>query len=394
MGWFAAGVDPSVRQRHVSNGLDNILLKGDGQMARRSGFTLIELLVVVSVIAILISVLLPALNGARREGQSVVALNNARQAVVATNAFLANGGFSFGGGSTEDFPPAYLYTPQDSAGRGTTRFSLADQEQTLPPDSAYLHWSWFLFGNEFTPEESFQSPLVSDGGAPATNPGENPVDWVDNQLNSEGGTIGSRRPEDLQAKRMAFAPNAALMPRNKFFRPGEDPPAWRDRFVWVDTVRASDIGSPDATVLFTEYADRGASPWKSIGVDQRDGEGNFRMVSHRPLDAMAHIGGGTDYGNKRVTKVPGEPNFRYINVPNELFEWEDLVDRNGVINGEGIAIANAVGRHHPGERTAFVYVDGSGERTTVAETLTDYKWGREHYVSGTDIDFENFPSDR
>lgn len=55
----------------------------------KKGFTLVELLVVISIIALLLSVLMPSLQRAREQGKAVVCRNNVRQLVIANTGYAA-----------------------------------------------------------------------------------------------------------------------------------------------------------------------------------------------------------------------------------------------------------------------------------------------------------------
>ena len=77
---FIAAPSPRLQRRHAEASSTHT----------QHGFTLIELLVVISIIALLIAILLPALNAARTTSHRAVSLSNSRQILIALNTYAVD----------------------------------------------------------------------------------------------------------------------------------------------------------------------------------------------------------------------------------------------------------------------------------------------------------------
>ncbi len=326
----------------------------DRTRSTRSGFTLIELLVVVAIIALLISILLPSLAGARKQARAIKCAANLRDVGLAFAGYL--------GESRGIYPPAYVY-PHDEEG------SWEPARQDAGHPYGYNHWSWFLYNRGNVKESLFSCPEMANGGVPRTNPGPERADWEAGQQDQ----TGSGPPGiiiDKQARRMGYTANAAIVPRNKFTA---ELSGNRDRHNVC--VNESWIKGGRGVILLAELNKN----WKAAAVDEG---GGLLVKSHRPVSAFWNIGSGADEysasaGGGFTYGKPGTTNYG-------LLPASALEDAYGVIDGSMGPEINVVGRHHPGGddlggTTNFLYVDGSVGRKTILETMRKREWGQAYY---------------
>ena len=336
-----------------------------GERGVFSGFTLVELLVVIGIIALLISILLPALQRAREAANAVKCASNLRSVGQGMAQYVAE--------NKQTFPAAYIY-------EGMTIIN--GVQNPTQASQGYVHWSSYLFRRSRNPAdqnlykssvgwEMFQCPSIEKGGLPPTN---TYPDNHDGNVNDDGAaTI------DQQAPRIAYTVNEAICPRNKFVV------GFQGAVRTYQFVRAGQIKRNAETVLATEWN----QDWKIVADAGRADPSATVCKSHRPVHGFKGTSGELNMELIPPDPFGGRPTIARVK-PSDL---------NGDPRAGGAITSRLdwVGRNH-GKRvlangidqrsTNFLYVDGHVETKRVIDTIQpQFQWGEKFYSlnPGNDI---------
>jgi len=346
---------------------------------KNRGFTLVELLVVIGIIAVLIGILLPALNRARESAYAVKCGSNLHQIGIGMAIYLAD--------NKQVFPASYIYVGH----------SIVNGVQTpATPIMGYINWSSYFFQDysdakfsSATPPPGiaiatpgpyvdaskwgmFQCPSLDKGGIPATNtaPGNGDPGIMNDVPNYV----------DYQAPRMAYTLNEAICPRNKFTNFQQD--VRTEQFVKSAAIRHS-----SNVILGTEW-----NPSSAVVVDTGEVSGRPVYKSHRPVCGFTSI---TSIGGAYTEMVDVPlPTGNSVGI---IQESAGLITKNPVGTFQVISRLDWVGRNHGSsgvdgqgwskKQSNFLYVDGHVEKKDIRNTLSPFQWGETMYslVPNTDV---------
>ncbi len=350
---------------------------------RRIGFTLVELLVVIGIIALLISILLPALGKAREAANKIKCASNLRN--------IGQGFAMYTSNYKGVLPASVVYYGMHLDGA-----SPPNQTPTTPAQG-YIHWSAMIFKNGLELNdpiffstsgwEIFQCPSIEKGGiAPAnTYPGNQDSGFT----NDTNGTFNGQPIVDMQAPRLAYVANEALCPRGRF---GEG--IGGTGYTPYHYVRASRVPNSSGTVLCAElWGIPGLATTTAQGGGAGPVSNSRRGVSGFGL-AESLANGATALASMDKAYISTKPGaFAQATTADLVPDPSDPNNQSWTSSAIKCTL-NWVGRNHGSKKlgtvagpngpiggwdtrqTNFLYVDGHVETKNVAETVYPAnQWG-------------------
>lgn len=296
-------------------------------LRKSRGFTLIELLVVIAIIAILAAILFPVFAQAREKARQASCLSNAKQMGSAIQMYKQD--------YDETYPQAYYYLNDNSGSNGYAQWSGLCQP--------YIK-NWGLF------------TCASD-----KNRGLAPTNFIGNNLGygvPAGQTSANPAVQDIQAPRLSYTANAAVMPRK---RRTVDP---------ANVVSDAAVDAPADTILIAEMTD-----FVPCINDSSQASG-VAYKTHRSTNAVTLVGGGTFSGETERSGTPLEA-ITPQRAAEALLRCQTQSSR-----GLPHIAYTAPFRHNNGAN--YVYCDGHAKWSKLENTLNpnNFQWGKRMYSHG------------
>jgi prepilin-type N-terminal cleavage/methylation domain-containing protein/prepilin-type processing-associated H-X9-DG protein len=300
----------------------------EGRRAR-SGFTLIELLVVVAIIAILAAILFPVFAQAREKARSTSCLSNTKQIGLAVNMYVQD--------FDETYPQAYFYQNNNDSSGGYSQWSGMCQPY-IKNFQMFVCPSDKLRGMAPT---NFRISTNNAGyGVP---PGQTPQ--IDLQ--------------DIQAPRLSYIANAAVMPRK---RRSVDP---------ANVVAMAQVDTPAEVIAVAEMTDVPEC------INDTSNASGQAFKTHRSTHAVKLASGG---------KFAGESPAEYGVPLMALSPQEAWTAITGCRTKTALGLAHIAyitpDRHTGGAN--YTFCDGHSKFAKLDQTLNPnaYLWGKNFYSAG------------
>jgi prepilin-type N-terminal cleavage/methylation domain-containing protein/prepilin-type processing-associated H-X9-DG protein len=275
------------------------------------GFTLVELLVVIGIIALLISVLLPALNNARRSANTTKCLSNLRQ--------LGTGATLFANEHEGYALKAYF---NDKARPGGRDWGFRNSDPVEQPNAALRGqgwgWDYVLYASKYCPNrEAFRCPSdtsdVIRGVTNADIPDDNfPGSYRLNASNNPKADASAPADSDgVKEKHWAYKiVKVRLAAKSILFTDGK-PSGFHHLATW-DSRADSQFGKPNDTdqygqkltnIEFRHSTQKQASKDRKINAVFLDGHAETINLD----DTLRQIGDPFIAGSAGVGGFPGAP---------------------------------------------------------------------------------------
>ncbi|MFT3786939.1 MAG: prepilin-type N-terminal cleavage/methylation domain-containing protein [Tepidisphaeraceae bacterium] len=326
----------------------------------RRGFTLVELLVVIGIIALLISILLPALGSAREAANSVKCGANLKSIGQGIANYVAQ--------NRGVLPPSNYYKGFYIDNNG--------QQQPDQPLNGYVHWSSFLYtdktklGTDAAFKSSagwdaFKCPSLENGGLQPANTFAGNNDAFANE--APGNVI------DWQAPRNAYTLNEALAPRGVLVK------GFRNSLRPYKFVQAARVKGSAKTILATELSGVPRVVKSTSLVDgSTDVSGSRRPVSGfvptaLPIDEPYRTPYNREIPRAVFTDLAKDPEKNAGGTPITLLDYVGRNHGRKKVNGKGYDARNS----------NFLYLDGHVELKSVLDTVGDgakFEWGDRFYT--------------